>query len=192
MATLLEKWNYFDQVIKSREREYIDSLGIKLPEAVYKVWGHGNVTEMKITGIRYNNRKYFSYSKRPTRSAVVEIEKFATKPYDFSFENVFIPYEEQSGSARCTGAFPIKDLDKYLTKQEAEDKAAALRGKYEADQKLVMAGTHTRCERCQKATPNHEIVEATIVNIKMYGYGGKKMKFCSGLCAGHEQMAHEG
>ena len=38
MQTLLEKWNYYDAIIKGREKIYIENTIKDVPEYVYQIW----------------------------------------------------------------------------------------------------------------------------------------------------------
>lgn len=197
--TLLDQWNQYDGIIKNREAEYLKEVTEKMfsgiiPKFVYQVWGiQGNVAEIEIKGLSYSNGKYFSYNKRPTRLMVNEIRMFAESNQEFTTDKVYLDYKRNYGTYSSSGAIKFKDLpDFIMTKEEAEAIAKPLSEKYAADEELIKAGTHTRCQRCQKTVPNSEVVNYTILSIATYGRGGKAMKFCSGTCAGHEQMAHEG
>lgn len=194
MQTLLEKWNYYDAIIKGRENIYIENTIKDVPEYVYQIWGiNGNIRELKITGVTYSNRQYFSFNKRPTKKDVEKIRLFAETPYLFSSENVIYNYTENykiGGS--CRGGFSLKDIDKYMTKEQAEETVKPIAEQFKADELLISNGTHTRCERCRKVVENSAVVHYKIISIATYGNAGRNGKFCSGTCAGHEQMAHEG
>jgi len=194
MATLLEKWNFYNDIIKSREDLYIKNTVKDIPEFVYEVWGiNGNIRELKITGVSYSNRQYFGFNKRPTKKDVEKIRLFADAPYTFNSDNIIFHYQEKyKTGGGCTGGFSLKDISKYLTKEEAEIKAAPIYEKFNSDELLISNGTHIRCERCRKVVDNKDVVHYKIISIATYGHAGRNGKFCSGTCAGHEQMAHEG
>lgn len=193
MQTLLEKWNYFASIIREREEKYVQSVVKEIPEYVYIIWGHGNVRELKVTGVRYSNKKCFGFNKRPTRVGVEEIKSFALTFYEFNPENIYYDYTEKyKTGGGCRGSFPIKDIKNYMTKEQAEQKAKQMMEEFEADELLIKNGTHTRCERCRKTVENSSVVHYKIISIATYGNAGRNGKFCSGTCAGHEQMAHEG
>jgi hypothetical protein len=189
MQTLLDKWNYYNDIIKFREKEYVEKTIKHIPEYVYEIWGiNGNIKELQITEVIYNNRKYFPFNTKPTKKDVEKIRLFAETPYEFSTENIIFNY--RNGSS--LGGFSFKNIGKYMTKEQAEEAVRPIVEKYKADELLINNGTHTRCERCRNVVENSSVVHYKIVSIATYGHSGRNGKFCSGACAGHEQMAHEG
>ena len=194
MATLIEKWNFYNDIIKNRENLYIQNTIKDIPEFVYQVWGiNGNIRELKITGVSYSNRQYFGFNKRPTKKDVEKIRLFADTPYAFNSDNIIFHYQEKyKTGGGCIGGLYLKDMPNYMTKEEAENTAAPIAEKFNSDELLVSNGTHARCERCRKVVENKDIVHYKIISIATYGHAGRNGKFCSGTCASHEQMAHEG
>lgn len=197
--TLIEQWNQYDAIIKSREADYLKEITDKLfsgtlPKFLYQVWGiQGNIAELEITGLKYSNGKYFSFNKRPTKIMVNEIRLFAESNHDFSTDNVYLYYKRNNGTYSSSGAIKFKEIPDYLeSKQVAEEQAKPLAEKYAADEQLISAGTHMRCQRCQKIVSKNEVVNYKIISIATYGHAGRQGKFCSNTCASHEQMAHEG
>jgi len=197
--TLIEQWNQYDAIIKNREAEYLKEIVAKffsgeVPKFLYEVWGfQGKIIELEITGFRYSNGKYFSYNKRPTKQMVNEIRLFAESNHEFSTDNVYLGYKKNHTTFTTSGALKFKEIPNYLiSKESAEEKAKPLAEKYAFDEKLVSSGTHIRCQRCSKVVANADVVNYNIVSFATYGRGGRNMKFCSGTCAGNEQMAHEG
>ena len=55
-----------------------------------------------------------------------------------------------------------------------------------------MSKKYIKCAQCGKEIEKEKAITSTIDNYKMFGSGGKKMKFCSGKCAMHCQFAYEG
>lgn len=197
--TLIEQWNFYHDIIKNREEQYLKEIVDKLlqgviPQKVYEVWGiQGKIIEKEITGIIYINGKYFSYNKRPTRLMVNEIKSFAESDQQLTSDNVYLRFVQKYVSHTSSGSFKINTLAAYiLTKEKAEEVAKPLVEKYAAEEEMIRTGTHIRCQRCQKIVANADVVNYKIISFATYGSAGKQMKFCSGICAGHEQMAHEG
>lgn len=199
MASLLEKYRHYEAIIKAREDDYVyDFLnGKDVPLSVFQVYPNGRVKELKIEDIIYQSGKQFWFNKKPTRKVVEEIKLFAEEKYEFSSERISVRYSETFGEGRSSGGFKYSEIDKYLTREQAEEKSKALIAAREAEEELIKAGTHFRCERCRKVSPNESKVKHNIIGRSRDRFGkscltNEPMIFCSGTCAGHEQMSREG
>lgn len=194
---LIDLWNHYNSMIKDREEKYVKEILAadprSMPEKVYEVWGlQGNIREYAITGVSYNNRNYFGFNKRPTKKDVEKIKAFALIQ-ELSPANIYFGYSINGNGYKTTGSFSLLSLpQKIYSREEAEAQAKPLQEKYATEEQLIASGTHTRCQRCGNVVANSAVVHYNIISFATYGRGGRDMKFCSGTCAGHEQMAHEG
>ena len=206
MKTNLEKWTYYKSIIDARETTFINSEIKEIPKAFYDVSSNGTIIVKTITGMSYHNRKYFSFNKRPTKIDVDKIKQYAEETPVLTSDNIFFHYEKICFSYKTTGAISLPDsLLQFSSIIDAEAKSAEIKKIIEIEEALLQNG-HTRCARCRKVVPNSEVVTSNIIgrgrkqvwNSWKNRYEDKAcvtqtpMKFCSGTCAAHEQMANEG
>ena len=191
--TLLEKYRHYEAIIKEREDDYVYATIKDVPNSVFQIWGHGNIKELKVTDVKYHNKKYFGFDKRPNKKLVEEIKAFAELEYTFLPNNIYVHYS----TSDCRGTFEYLKLSEYLTSEQAQEKSKAMKDAFNADEKLVNDGTHKRCQRCRKTVLISEIIKDTIIGRSRDAFGRsclthEPMIFCSQTCASHEQMSREG
>lgn len=191
MKTNLEKWNYWKGLIDAREKAFVESEVTEIPSVLYSVHPNGGIGEKVITFVTYRNGKNFRIDKRVTKVDVEEIKSFAENNEPLSMENIRFNYEEKHSSFKSSGAVKINELDKFLTKEEAEIKSNEVKEK-NAKEEILLKNGHTRCQRCSKVVPDNEAVTEKMISYANFGAAGKVMKFCSGTCAAHEQWSLEG
>jgi len=193
MKTLLEKWNHYKSIIDAREQKYIETTIADVPKYLYQLYPNGTIRELEITKVYYANRQYFHFDKKPTKKDVEKIKQFSELEQVFVDENILYNYTEiYKTRGSCRGAFSLKDIGKYTTKEVAEAKSVDIISKLQSEELLIKNLTHKRCERCGKLAEASSVVHYKIISIATYGYAGRNGIFCSNTCASNEQMAHEG
>jgi hypothetical protein len=194
MTTLLDKWQYYKNVIKLRETEFAHSVLPPLPRALYSVSHTGEIEEKKIISISYRRTLAdIDWScKKPTKKDVEKIRKFAEAKQEFKKENIIIHWSQRGVSfGTANGGSTIKELEKFISLEEAEALSIKIRGRIKREKALMATGDYERCERCEKVTLKSQIVKSSIVDFRKYGSAGMEMHFCSEKCAEHEQMSRE-
>lgn len=203
MRTNLEKWAYYYDKVNEKIDNFIDDNIDKFQDYLNLTYFYvkGLYTESyTVIDIQYEipSSVFYKKGKKPTRVQVNKLKSMYEE--DFSIENInlIVEYKYKYGSTNKLYTISrfkkeVLESNKYIF---SLDEANALyeknlKKKQEEDA-LINAGTHFRCARCIKVTPIDEVVEQRMINFKMYGRGGRLMKFCSSECAAHEQMAHEG
>lgn len=200
----LDKWNFYKAIIDSRENNYIQSETKDIPKVVYEVAPIGTIKKLVITGARYNNGKYFGLNSLKNRD-ILEIKAYAEANPIFERKNIIIGYEYDLGTSNGISGFSIDKLSNYLTKEQAEAKSLEIIEKNKQEEILLQNG-HTRCRYCKNIVPDSEIVKRKIIgrgrkNVwnqwkNRFDYKAivteEMMNFCSGNCAGNEQMSREG
>ncbi len=202
MKTNLEKWNFYEEYIKGILLEQIELNVEKLPEKVYKASGLGAVVEVFVDDI-YNKDRFYFYSKKPTRADVEKIKTYADNIPEFNIDNIFVSVHYHEGMGKSMSACKHSELkEKYfLTEVEAKERLVDIKAKKDEENELIANG-HIRCAYCGKITPPSESIRSEIIfqNGRHNSFTGKYQKFvdrktndyCSGKCASHDQMAHEG
>jgi len=195
MKTLLEQWNYYDSEIKKREAKFVFENVLNHPTNLYRVSPNGKIQIYNIDKVEYCNKQWFEIGKgrkRPSKPQVEQI-KYYFENADLDLDKILFHYHYFIDlGGRCSGAFKFSDLNTYLNKEQAETKSLEFSDKYKHEQGLVDKGTHIRCERCRKITETDKVVNFHLHSYVNYGSQGRNGKFCSGECAGNEQMSLEG
>jgi hypothetical protein len=147
---------------------------------------------LKVEHINYDQWPYYS-GKKPTREDVRKIESiYYNQICDAKY--LRLVYDNAGNH------YDLKRIeeDKYLflNKCDAEKLAKEINDRIKHEEHLLANG-HERCQRCRKVVPANEIVPHTIIGRSRNAFGKaivtqEPMKFCSGTCAGHEQMSREG
>ena len=191
--TLQKKWDEIKGLIEERTEAFISSRK-GLPTIIYEVTPNGQMIEKPVVKIiHYNNdqRLYFT-GKKPNREDVKRIESiFCNLVFDEKF--LRFRYDEYNSYSMEQ----INTYNLFLDKAHAEAKAKEITDRIAEEERLLAGGDHDRCQRCRKVVPKTKIVNHTIIG-RSRNTSGKaivtqtSMKFCSGECAGNEQMSREG
>lgn len=211
MKTNLDKWNYYYDFVKNKEKKFVDKI-IKeefdeCPKFLYTYnLLDFEVKELKIKDIYYrdNSRKLYFFTKKPTREDIKRLKEYIEKDEDLNKKNILIEFEEKFKKYNVSSAIKLSELNNkiFLDKNDAEKEAIKLKNKKEHEENLLNHG-HIRCTYCSKIVPEEKSINYTIIfqNSKpdpfsKSGYkrfvDKKTNKYCSGRCGAHDQMAHEG
>ncbi len=198
-VTLLEQWNHYKSIIDTREQKFVDevlALSKLIPEKLYYISPNGSIQVKDVSKIYYSSGKYFSFNKRPTKVDVQLIKDFSEINYEFSIDNIQTVYTEIHSYGKSSGAIKFSELKKFLSLDEAKIKSEEVLSKI-AEDNLKLQNDHSRCGYCRKVFPNNEMVKDTIIGRGRDSFGKacctkEPMIFCSGNCAGNEQMSREG
>ncbi len=202
MRTNLEKWNYYYDIIKEKDKVFTNENITIRPKVLYDVQRNGEVSELLITDISYY--RYINFrGKKPTKIEVAEVKKLSETNLSHDIKKIFIRWESHSGKYKSTAATKYVEMDKhYLSKEDAESVSSVIKIKIGRD-KIKLKNGHIRCTYCQKIVPESESVKCQIIfqssrpdfNSRS-GYkkfvDKKTNIYCSNKCGGHDQMAHEG
>jgi hypothetical protein len=78
----------------------------------------------------------------------------------------------------------------FLDRSEAEKRADEIYKNYK-DKKEKLNNGYIECAQCGKLIKKEEAVTDVVIS-RMYKNNRKEFEYCSGKCAKHNQMAHEG
>ena len=200
------------QQIKCRESEikerHLSSVfeSIEKPSRLFKLDNYGFIKEIELTGfsIGYLEKEKLIYAphvengKRPSKILIGIYSEFLER-IENAEKILFVNYKDfGSGAYKYNEIIPSKGIA-----FNEED----LKGESERRNELYAPKeNHTACCYCRKQTPNDKLIESTIIgrgrkqvwNDWKNRYEDKacvtqdKLKFCSGNCAGNEQMSREG
>jgi len=180
--------------------------GSDRPEKLFKVDHIGNIKEIELIGFSIGHfengrnvyKPYFDKSKKPTKKLIAEIEQYIEK-IKSSERIIYANYKDfGTGAYKFHDVVPEKGVSFYEQDLVSE---ADRRNKLYAPK-----DGHTACAYCRKQTPNENLVQKVIIgrgrkrvfNNWKGRYEDKacvtedKLLFCSGNCAGNEQMSREG
>ncbi len=191
MRTNLDKWNYYQSIIDTREQDYVKQQVTEIPKSFFYVNPSGSIGEKIISHVKYFNGKNLSFNKVPTKINVEIIKSFSENNEPLSLDKIYLHYYENNSFGKSSGAIKFTDINKHLSKEEAEKKSLEIKEKNNQEELLLQNG-HSRCERCRKVVPTPEIQTVKIISFATYGQAGRIGKFCSGICSAHEQMSLEG
>lgn len=200
--TLQKKWDEIKGLIEERTEAFISSRH-NLPTVIYEVTPNGKLIKKPVVKvIHYNDeqRLYFC-GKKPSREDIRRIESIY---YNLKFDEKFLRFCYDN----CN-SYSMEQINEYrlfLNKEPAEAKAKEITDRITEENQLLAGGNHDRCQRCRNVVPKSQIVNHTIIgrsrksvyNNWKNRYEDKAvvthepMKFCSGECAGNEQMSREG
>lgn len=198
-VTLKQRWDLAKEKIAGRVKEFLDSYDGEHFKEFIEVSPNGTITVSECTGIRYSdiNVSYWHhYGKNPTTKEVEEIEAVANGQIKFSRSNISFGYHRFSKwGASTTGYYSLLEIEThpmiFTNMKLAEELSIEIKNRLAQEQEKIDAGTHERCQRCGRLTEVHRIVEHLIFGGAQRGMK-TMMRFCSGTCAGHEQMSREG
>lgn len=197
MRTNLDKWNYYKSIIIDKEQEFINSvLPDPQPKILYRISPRGLIFEYIVDKLTYKPNESMYYSgKKPTRDDVQRLKLYSESNIDFQIDKIMICYYRVDGTTKTSSADlwgKIKD-DNSITfyKEIADKKSQYLTDQMVLENNLLKNG-YIKCAYCCKVVLDSESVTHTIISYANYGKAGKKCKYCSGTCAGRDQMAHEG
>lgn len=202
MRTNLEKWNYYYNIIKEKDKDFTNTNVTIRPKILYDVYQRsGEIRELIVTEISYH--RYINFSgKKPTKIEVAEIKKLSESDLKFDIKKIFISWESYS-KYKTSAATKYVEMDKhYLSKEEAEQVSSVIKIKIGRNNILLKNG-HISCTYCQKIVPKSESVKCEIIfqnsrpdYSSRSGYkkfvDRKTNIYCSNKCGGYDQMAHEG
>ena len=196
--TLKQRWDVAKAKIEKAEKDFIDSYqGDKYTE-FFEVRQNGDVVVSKVINILYSENRltfWLGLKERPSTQQVEQIELVADNPINFKEENIRFQYKTQYPDHYVSGSYSLIQIDTYpmlfTDKKLAEELSIEIKNKLAQEQEKIDAGTHERCQRCGRLTETNQIVQHLIFGGDQRGMK-TMMRFCSGTCAGHEQMSREG
>jgi hypothetical protein len=207
-TTLIEQFQQIKcREIEIKERHLKNVLeSIKKPSKLFKIDHFGNIKEIELQGFSIGyleNEKliyapYIQEGKRPSK-IFIEVYSDFLERLEKAEKLLYVNYKDiGSGSYKYNEIITSKTLafNEDDLKEESERR----------NELYAPKENHTACAYCKKQTPNENLVEKTIIgrgrkqvwNNWKNRYEDKaciteeKLKFCSGNCAGNEQMSREG
>lgn len=177
-----------------------------LPDELYKVVPAGRVVTYKVTGALIYTGHY--QNQKPTKKDIEAINSFRLSFPEYKFEDIVIQYtsvgEKYNSSSGVRANIMYEEFFKTLDHAQAKaDEVKAI-----ADDKAakLATGDYIECKYCRKV-----VLKSQSVNHNIIGRGRKPVwnswknryedkacvtqevhAFCSGQCAGNEQMSREG
>jgi len=176
------------------------------PQKLFKVNRIGEIKEIEITGSHvgyvFTDRNiwapHYDKDKRPSKNLVAAYWEYVEN-IKTAEQVIYIDYRDMG-----SGCFKYIDLINEphfaFNESDLKEESERLKGIYAPKE------NHTACGYCGKQTPDDKVVTSTIIgrgrkevwNSWKGRYENKscttheQMKFCSGTCAGNEQMSREG
>jgi len=198
MATNLEKYKKYEAIMDKLGHDFAMSFFPNgLPDKVYRVsinhtkYKNGYyVQEAKVDKIMYHFKENFRkpyFDKRPNRENVSKIKKIVEglTCQDLNEEDICLHVSD----GRTSWGMHLKDFKEgnnaSFVKNTLEPIVKGLVEKY------VPKEGQFKCEYCGKATDIDKKVVDTVIS-RQYTNFKKEFDYCSGRCAAHNQMAHEG
>jgi hypothetical protein len=162
-------------------------------EIIYDIESHvtGKIIEKRVTSYYlFSNKKPYLYGKKATKKFVAGLIKWFDN-YNPSFDDIMVGYEYLIGSIKATGAYYLNKVGTFgqnghctFNMEDLIPISASLVERYGKRE------GYTACAYCSKQVPTDNLISYTIYT-KSYPKG-LTQKYCSGICGGHDQMAHEG
>lgn len=146
----------------------------------------------EVTGVNYHILRVESVSlffdKRPSNEQVASMERISEMPLELKriFLHVRVKRERFGTTSAAVNIPDLQRGNKYSTTEDAV-KARAV----ELQELYLTKDGQFKCRYCGKATDNDKKHVGTVIAAQYPG-GRKDFDYCSGRCAGHDQMAHEG
>ena len=197
-VTLKQRWDAAKEKIDSRIKGFLNSYDGERFKEFIEVSPNGTITVSECTGIRYSdpNVSYWHhYGKNPTTKEVEEIEAVANGEINFSMSKISFGYRRVNKWGALTGSHSLLEIETrpmiFTNMKLAEELSVEIKNKLAQEQEKIDAGTHERCQRCGRLTETNQVVQHLIFGGTQRGMK-TMMRFCSGTCAGHEQMSREG
>lgn len=191
-----EKWDYYNNILTGITDEFImPIIGDNPITHFYGIYGL-KIRVIDIDKIIYKHPVNVSYSgNKPTRKEVSRLKDYVESNIDFDQERIFYCYSIKCDGYCVSGAMTKRDIEESenydYNKEIIEERyQLILKNKKEKEDKLKNG--YLECAYCGKAVKEVDMVTHNIVNVKMYGPGGKDLRFCSDECGVHSQMSHEG
>lgn len=199
---LIDQWSELRTLIEKKEQEFIDQQE-GAPTDFYEVTPNGQLnTKPVIKVIHVNPDQYVNFSgKRPNRD---DLRNLQSKYYNLVLDAKYLRFRYDAYNSYCLDQ--VDNIRLFTDKSLAEAKTKEITDRIAEEERLLAGGDHDRCQRCRKVVPKAQIVNHTIIgrgrkavfNSWKGRYEDKAvvtqepMKFCSGDCAGCEQMSREG
>jgi predicted DNA-binding WGR domain protein len=190
---LIDQWNELQTLIEKKEQEFIaEQRG--LPTEFYEVYPNGQLNVKPVIKVVHSNfSQYVNFvGKRPSRE---DLQKLQNKYYTLVLDEKYLRFRYDQYNSYGMDQVDNKRL--FIDRSLAEAKAKELTDRIAEEERLLSGGDHDRCQRCRKVVPKAQILNSTIIGRSRNAFGKAivtqtPMKFCSGECAGCEQMSREG
>ncbi len=199
--TNLEKYKKYEELIDRVVTEYALSLFPDgLPEKLYRTGvnftknEYGSfVEECFVENVNYyfkGNLQIPSYNKRPSK---IDVESIRLISESLSIHDLnesglyFLVKTNTCGFAVYFKEFNDKKASIHKSEMEVivQEKIEHYKANYLVREKQFA------CSYCRKATDNDKKIKSEIF-ARQYRNGRQSFDYCSGKCASHDQMAHEG
>jgi hypothetical protein len=205
METLTEQFNRILSEIDRYEKEQRSSV-IKVDKIYCLNTFNRTIDEMKVEDIRMGYEPYLSHkpqiAKRATKEAVEELIQYFESAK--SAKKIFWYIAAGKGYSTRVDLSEINGKKYAYTEEELK---LSLQEEIERYEKYYKPREdYTPCTHCRKQTPNDKLIYSIIIgrDSKMVWNSWKnryedkayltktRLPFCSGECAGNEQMGREG
>lgn len=185
MRTNIEKYKHWTGVRDEQARKAVVAALGHAPDEIWKLGGRGNDFEAEawaVTSIGARRPKgQWNGWGNPT-NVQVELAK-ADCEAPLAPEQIFLTI----ANLNVTAAVPLSKHAEswHLNASDWDAEVARLREHY------TLKEDQFSCAQCGKATDNAEKVTSAVI-AQQYPGRRREFDYCSGRCAGHHQMAHEG
>jgi len=193
MRTNLEKYNYYLNIIESKEHDFINIEIPNPPKILYKVSKDGTIIECIVEKLQYfRNNNYFDYNKKVYKDLVKKVKDYSETEHKLERNNIRFNIVEDRGTYKVSSSISLEMLDDYFLTKKCAEVVSEEYIKIVNEENEKLNNDYVRCERCRKLILESDALNVKMINFKMYGSKGCMMKFCSSECASHEQMSLEG
>lgn len=199
--TNLDKWNDLLEVLNSKKEKVLSQ---NLPERerpsiLYRAkWQEIGEIPIESFGVRVYGE--FGFYGKPTREDLKRMEGLIEN-FETLEKTLYVYYKEDHGTYKVSGGYKMEDIKRdpklSFAKEDLEEIHKELHEKY------APRPGYKACSYCSKQVPEAEMVMGTIIFQNTRPDPGsrsgwkrfvdkKTNPYCSGTCAGNDQMAHEG
>ncbi len=178
-----QKWAELNEILEDKKEIIIDELfPDKKPTSVFTAYWNG-IVQNEITHFMVRGSKEpHVYSGQKITGKDVEALKLYLDKFDSDSKQIFIYY----GGVKYVGAYKLADID--IKKHRSFNREDLIEIHKELEEKYAPKDGYKPCQYCGKQVPENTLIKGTVI----YRGGSKVGYYCSGECAGNDQMAHEG
>lgn len=190
--TLQDKWDELDSQINKIGEAFLNSYydNDERPVVIYQLEWYKTIRELTVTGFSvWKAGRPFLYGKKATKKDVASLETFLNN-FTPAIDDIRISWKHENSSSAIK-VTDLNDKNYSIVKENLFPYQNELRERYEPRE------GHVACGYCHKQFPESQKVHHTIIGRSRDAFGRacvtqEPMVFCSGQCAGNEQMAREG
>ena len=131
MKTNLDKWNYWNELIVTQTKLFIESQCETMPTKIYRIYPSGKIGIGEVTEVNYAyhiNGSYFHlqfFTKKPTKDDVLKLKNYYELSIPMVKERIMFKYSEPfgTGTSRASSVHFLFDNSKNKNLTTCENQA---------------------------------------------------------------------